>query len=91
MLDIGSDYITAIAFLQQPAVTEIINAYFKTNSIFTNIGNKSPIKVAITELAKKYNIKVDGKEIADFTSTNDILGELTKLYGKNLKIDLVLI
>ena len=45
MLDIGSDYITAIAFLQQPAVTEIVNAYFKTNSIFTNkIGNKSPIK-----------------------------------------------
>ena len=85
LLDIGSDYITAIAFLQQPAVTEIVNAYFKTNSIFTNIGNKSPIKVAITELAKKYNIKVDGKEIADFTSTNDILGELTKLYGKEFK------
>ena len=85
LLDIGSDYITAIAFLQQPAVTEIVNAYFKTNSIFTNIGNKSPIKVAITELAKKYNIKVDGKEITDFTSTNDILGELTKLYGKEFK------
>lgn len=85
LLDIGSDYITAIAFLQQPAVTEIVNAYFKTNSIFTNIGNKSPIKIAITELAKKYNIKVDGKEITDFTSTNDILGELTKLYGKEFK------
>ena len=85
LLDIGSDYITAIAFLQQPAVTEIVNAYFKTNSIFTNIGNKSPMKVAITELAKKYNIKVDGKEITDFTSTNDILGELTKLYGKEFK------
>ena len=85
LLDIGSDYITAIAFLQQPAVTEIVNAYFKTNSIFTNIGNKSPIKIAITELAKKYNIKVDGKEITDFTSTNDILGELTKLYEEEFK------
>lgn len=85
LLDIGSDYITAIAFLQQPAVTEIVNAYFKTNSIFTNIGNKSPIKIAIAELAKKHNIKINSKEITDFTSTNDIFGELDKLYGKKFK------
>lgn len=85
LLDIGSDYTTAIAFLQQPAITEIVNAYFKTNSIFTNIGNKSPIKIAIAELAKKHNIKINGKEITDFTSTNDIFGELDKLYGKKFK------
>lgn len=85
LLDIGSDYTTAIAFLQQPAVTEIVNAYFKTNSIFTNIGNKSPIKIAIAELAKKHNIKINSKEITDFTSTNDIFGELDKLYGKKFK------
>ena len=85
LLDIGSDYTTAIAFLQQPAITEIVNAYFKTNSIFSNIGNKSPIKIAIAELAKKHNIKINGKEITDFTSTNDIFGELDKLYGEEFK------
>lgn len=85
LLDIGSDYTTAIAFLQQPAITEIVNAYFKTNSIFSNIGNKSPIKIAIAELAKKHNIKINSKEITNFTSTNYILGELNKLYGKEFK------
>ena len=85
LLDIGSDYTTAIAFLQQPAITEIVNAYFKTNSIFSNIGNKSPIKIAIAELAKKHNIKINSKEITDFTSTNYIFGELDKLYGKKFK------
>lgn len=85
LLDIGSDYTTAIAFLQQPAITEIVNAYFKINSIFSNIGNKSPIKIAIAELAKKHNIKINSKEITDFTSTNDIFGELDKLYGKKFK------
>ena len=85
LLDIGSDYTTAIAFLQQPAITEIVNAYFKTNSIFSNIGNKSPIKIAIAELAKKHNIKINSKEITNFTSTNYIFGELDKLYGKKFK------
>ena len=85
LLDIGSDYTTAIAFLQQPAITEIVNAYFKTNSIFSNIGNKSPIKIAIAELAKKHNIKINSKEITNFTSTNYIFEELDKLYGKKFK------
>lgn len=85
LIDIGSDYETAIAFLQQPAVTKIVNNYFKTKSIFVNAGNKNPINIAILELAKARNIKINNKDITENTSINDIIGELNKLYGKKFE------
>lgn len=85
LVDIGSDYETAIAFLQQPAVTKIVNSYFKTKSIFVNAGNKTPINMAILELVKSHNIKINNKDITESTSTNDIIGELNKLYGKEFE------
>ena len=85
LVDIGSDYETAIAFLQQPAVTKIVNNYFKTKSIFVNAGNKNPINIAILELAKAHNIKINNKDITENTSINDIIGELNKLYGKKFE------
>lgn len=85
LVDIGSDYETAIAFLQQPAVTKIVNNYFKTKSIFVNAGNKNPINIAILELAKAHNIKINNKDITKNTSINDIIGELNKLYGKKFE------
>ena len=85
LVDIGSDYETAIAFLQQPAVTKIVNNYFKTKSIFVNAGNKNPINIAILELAKARNIKINNKDITENTSINDIIGELNKLYGKKFE------
>lgn len=85
LVDIGSDYETAIAFLQQPAVTKIVNSYFKTKSIFVNAGNKNPINIAILELAKARNIKINNKDITENTSIKDIIRELNKLYGKKFE------
>lgn len=85
LVDVGSDYETAIAFLQQPAVTKIVNSYFKTKSIFVNAGNKNPINIAILELVKARNIKINNKDITENTSIKDIIRELNKLYGKKFE------
>lgn len=85
LIDIGSDYTTAIAFLQQPAISKIVEANFKSKSIFSNAGNKTPINMAILELAKEHGVKVNGKDITEYTSNNDIIGELQKLYGEEFK------
>lgn len=75
LLDVGTDYLTAIAFLQQPAITEIVNAYNETNSVYTEI-NGNPIYIAINRIANKLGITIDGKPINDNTSIYSVYAAL---------------
>lgn len=54
---IGSDYDTAVAFMMQPGITEIVKAYNKSKSIYSNRYD-DPIRSAIISLAKKGNPNV---------------------------------
>ena len=56
--DIGSDYRTAVAFMMQPGVTEIVNAYNKGNSVYVS-EYQTPTDLAIREIAKKLGFAVD--------------------------------
>ena len=51
---VGSDYDTAIAFMMQPGITEIVNAYNRSKSIYSS-RYEDPIRTAVISLAKKIN------------------------------------
>lgn len=67
LIDLGIDYETAIAFLQQPAVTEIVKAYNEINSVYANVQGR-PIEVALARIVKAAGINNNGKPISDRTS-----------------------
>ena len=72
--DLGSNYETAIAFIMQPGVTEIVNAYNSTKSIYSDERAK-PIEIAIRNIATK----LIGKA-AENMSIENILNTIDKKY-----------
>uniref|UniRef100_A0AAU8MM03 RNA-dependent RNA polymerase n=1 Tax=Geladintestivirus 2 TaxID=3233134 RepID=A0AAU8MM03_9CAUD len=63
--DLGSDYTTCISFMMQPGVTEIVNEYNNTNSIFAKTyGN--PIDRAIRNIASKLGIEKSESQPIDY-------------------------
>ena len=76
LANIGCDYITAVSFIMQPGITEIVNAYNTTKSVFaTTQGNA--IHLAIRNIAKKLGIRADNN-----VPITTVLASLNKTYGK---------
>lgn len=73
LINMGIDYYTAILFMRQPGITEIVNANTESNSIFTD-KTSNPIDVAI----KRYAKKIFGEKVNDFTPINEVLSLLGK-------------
>lgn len=91
LIDFGIDYKTAISFLQQPAITEIVNNYNRNKSIYSDVNNydSKPINDAIRNIA----IKLGGKfteystldSIQSFLQSNKKLNNaFKKLFGAEL-------
>lgn len=99
LIDLGIDYRTAIAFLQQPAISNIVENYNKHKSIYskTNYYDTKPIHDAIRHIAKVVNIKIHGKEINEFTNIQNVCNALLQdkkltsafkeLFGNDLNFD----
>lgn len=74
LIELGTDYDTAIAFLYQPAITLINDINNKSNSIYIKEKNK-PIELAIKTLLKQIpNIKIEGD--IDYLSISEIERQL---------------
>lgn len=99
LIDLGIDYHTAIAFLQQPAMTMIVNNYNKNKSVYSEENNyfTKPINDTIRELAIIAGIKVNNKDITATTSMKSIKDALVadttlqetyeKLFGAKLSFE----
>lgn len=74
--DLGSNYKTAVAFMMQPGVSAIVNAYNSNKSIYGE-GGKNPIKAALKIVATKL-LALDNIKITDKTSIEDIIKKLQK-------------
>lgn len=85
LVDLGSDYHTAILFLQQPGITEIVNAYNESNSIYSDVKGK-PIEIAIKNIAHRIGITVGGKPINNGTSIYAVYKALAKSEDLNKAI-----
>lgn len=79
--DIGSNYETAIGFMLQPGVTEIVNAYNSTKSIYSDERAK-PIEIAIRNIADKL-IDTNKKSIPEILAiiNNKYRKQFIKLFG----------
>lgn len=82
LVDIGSNYDTAISFLMNPAITAINTAYFRTKSIYNNVSG-NPItnayKTTAIKLLNALGIKdKKGKEFTENTPINTIRTVLNK-------------
>lgn len=91
--DVGLDFETAVAFIMQPGVTRIVNAYNVNKSIYVS-GNYNPIHAAIKDIAKALDIKVDkftpiDKVIEELNKNGDVQKSLAKLFGikDNISLD----
>lgn len=74
--DIGSDYETGVAFIMQPGITRIVNAYNSNKSIYSNNYSK-PINEAIKNIAKDI-LALDGIEVSTRDSIDKIITKLQK-------------
>ena len=91
--DVGLDFETAVAFIMQPGVTRIVNAYNANKSIYVS-GNYNPIHAAIKDITKALDIKVDkftpiDKVIEELNKNGDVQKSLAKLFGikDNISLD----
>lgn len=75
LIDLGTDYDTAISFLMQPGITKIVDSYNSSKSIYINNIN-NPINDAIKNIAIDLNLIVNGNTINDYTNFTDILNEI---------------
>ena len=84
LVDIGSNYDTAVGFIMQPAITRIVNAYNANKSIYSDKHNK-PIEEAISSLGKEilnaYHIKTDKMNL------KQIVDKVNTLFGTKYDLD----
>lgn len=72
LIDVGTDYETAIAFLMQPGVSEIVNAHNEINSIYIK-SSGNPVRNAVKSVANKLGLKLYGKPINNYNSYSEVL------------------
>ena len=83
LLDVGIDYDTAIAFLMQPGVTKIVDAYFETKSIYINNSSR-PVDTAIKSIAIDLGITVGGRTVNEYTPIKSVIQGLSS--NRNLQM-----
>lgn len=75
LIDLGTDYETAIAFLMQPGITEIVNANNQIDSVYIN-DSGNPIKNAIKSVANKLGLTIAGRPIDIYSNYNDVIATI---------------
>ena len=71
LVDVGTDYNTAVAFLMQPAITRINNAYYSSKSIYIK-SSGNPVDTAVRNIARELKLTIAGKEITNYTPMSEI-------------------
>lgn len=72
LLDVGSNYETAISFLALPGISAIVNQYNKSNSIYSN-ASFNPINAAFRQVALQLPIRdKNGNKFTEYSSIKDI-------------------
>ncbi len=95
IVSLGIDYETVISFIRQPIITNLVNNYNSSNSIFISNTN-NPIKMTLVDIVKKLGIKDGKREITYNTSNKRLLEllsndyeftfQLKKLFGIDISI-----
>lgn len=81
LFDIGCDAYTAIAWLRQPGVSRIVEAYYESQSVFVR-GNYNPIHTAIKRVAHDLGVKVRNEVVTDNNNITEVMTALQQQYGE---------
>lgn len=81
LFDIGCDAYTAMAWLRQPGVSRIIEAYYESQSVFVR-GNHNPIYTAIKRIAHDLGVKVRNEVVTDNNNITEVMTALQQQYGE---------
>lgn len=81
LFDIGCDAYTAMAWLRQPGVSRIVEAYYESQSVFVR-GNYNPIHTAIKRVAHDLGVKVRNEVVTDNNNITEVMTALQQQYGE---------
>lgn len=81
LFDIGCDAYTAMAWLRQPGVSRIVEAYYESQSVFVR-GNYNPIHTAIKRVAHDLEVKVRNEVVTDSNNITEVMTALQQQYGE---------
>lgn len=81
LFDIGCDAYTAMAWLRQPGVSKIVEAYYESQSVFVR-GNYNPIHTAIKRVAHDLGVKVRNEVVTDNNNITEVMTALQQQYGE---------
>lgn len=81
LFDIGCDAYTAMAWLRQPGVSRIVEAYYESQSVFVR-GNYNPIHTAIKRVAHDLGVKVRNEVVIDSNNITEVMTALQQQYGE---------
>lgn len=81
LFDIGCDAYTAMAWLRQPGVSRIVEAYYESQSVFVR-GNYNPIHTAIKRVAHDLGVKVRNEIVTDNNNITEVMTALQQQYGE---------
>lgn len=81
LFDIGCDAYTAMAWLRQPGVSRIVEAYYESQSVFVR-GNYNPIHTAIKRVAHDLGVKVRNEVVTDNNNITEVMNALQQQYGE---------
>lgn len=79
-VDIGSNYDTAVSFIMQPGVREIVDAYESSESIYARGGSKNYLLQAVRSIANSLEVDYSYRQ-----SVEDILASINAKYITPLK------
>ena len=81
LFDIGCDAYTAMAWLRQPGISRIVEAYYESQSVFVR-GNYNPIHTAIKRIAHDLGVKVRNEVVTDNNNITEVMMALQQQYGE---------
>ena len=80
LADIGSNYDTTISFIMQPGIRRIVDAYNKTNSIYTEDRGRNFVLEAVKSILDDL-----GLDYTNNSKLDDLLAEVNSEYGADLE------
>ena len=80
LLDVGTDYRTAILFLRQPVISRIIQFVNENKSVYVS-GNFNPIHAALKQLAQEH-----GYNVKDNTPIDEVIN-IIKSHGYHINLN----
>lgn len=84
LFSLGIDAETAILWIRQQGITEIVNAYYDSNSVFTE-GSQDIINNAIKNVAAKLGIKINNNIVTKYDNINEVIKIINETYKDKIE------